>query len=98
MGKQKHFQIVQYGGITYVSLFHIDLPDQIVLFYLLMVVVIIMGNEMYIYLFDKNKNKLYSLPKPQDNFVALTSMFAVSSGSIGVDLQDIPNEPLRFIV
>lgn len=25
-------------------------------------------------------------------------MFAVSTGSIGVDLQDIPNEPIRFIV
>ncbi len=35
---------------------------------------------------------------PQDNFVTLTSMFAVSSGSIGVDLQDIPNEPIRFLV
>lgn len=39
-----------------------------------------------------------SLPKPQDNFVTLTSMFAVSAGSIGVDLQDIPNEPIRFLV
>ncbi len=38
------------------------------------------------------------IPKPQDNFVTLTSMFAVSSGSIGVDLQQIPNEPFRFIV
>lgn len=38
------------------------------------------------------------LPKPQDNFVTLTSMFAVSAGSIGVDLQDIPNEPIRFVV
>ncbi|CAF1644495.1 unnamed protein product [Adineta ricciae] len=37
------------------------------------------------------------LPKPQDNFVSLTSMFAVSTGSIGVDLQDIPNEPIRFV-
>ena len=25
-------------------------------------------------------------------------MFAVSTGSIGVDLQDIPNDPIRFIV
>lgn len=40
----------------------------------------------------------YRLPKPQDNFVSLTSMFAVSTGSIGVDLQDIPNDPIRFIV
>ncbi|CAF3414533.1 unnamed protein product [Rotaria sp. Silwood1] len=37
------------------------------------------------------------MPQPQDNFVSLTSMFAVSSGSIGVDLQDIPNEPIRFV-
>jgi hypothetical protein len=51
----------------------------------------------------KTKNGLCFLfnnriPKPQDNFVTLTSMFAVSSGSIGVDLQQIPNEPIRFIV
>lgn len=37
------------------------------------------------------------LPKPEDNFVRLTSMFAVSTGSIGIDLQDIPNEPIRFV-
>ncbi len=36
------------------------------------------------------------LPKPEDNFVTLTSMFAVSTGSIGVDLQDIANQPIRF--
>lgn len=38
------------------------------------------------------------IPKPEDNFVALTSMFAASSGSIGVDLQDIANQPIRFWV
>jgi hypothetical protein len=38
------------------------------------------------------------MPKPQDNFVELISMFSVSAGSIGVDLQDIPNEPIRFTV
>ena len=38
------------------------------------------------------------MPQPQDNFVSLTSMFSVGSGSIGVDLQDVPNEPIRFIV
>jgi hypothetical protein len=48
--------------------------------------------KMNYFLFD------YRLPKPEDNFVTLTSMFAVSSGSIGVDLQDIPNEPIRFVV
>ena len=36
------------------------------------------------------------IPKPEDNFVALTSMLAASSGSIGVDLQDIANQPIRF--
>jgi hypothetical protein len=38
------------------------------------------------------------LPLPQDNFITLTSMFAVSSGSIGATLKDIPNEPIRFVV
>jgi len=38
------------------------------------------------------------IPKPQDNFVILTSMLAVSSGSIAVNLQQIPNQPIRFIV
>jgi hypothetical protein len=37
------------------------------------------------------------MPKPEDNFVSLTSMFAASSGSIGVDLQDIANQPIRFM-
>ena len=39
---------------------------------------------------------LNRIPKPEDNFVALTSMFAASSGSIGVDLQDVANQPIRF--
>jgi len=55
-----------------------------------------------IYEFIENKHELFWLniriPVPQDNFVTLTSMFAVSSGSIGVDLQTIPNEPIRFTV
>ena len=53
--------------------------------------------------FERKKDIIFSpfstlnrLPKPEDNFVALTSMFAVSSGSIGVDLQDIANQPIRF--
>ncbi len=41
---------------------------------------------------------IISLPKPGDNFVELTSMFAVSTGSIGADLQQIPNEPIVFKV
>ncbi|CAF0973466.1 unnamed protein product [Adineta ricciae] len=36
------------------------------------------------------------IPKPQDNMLALTSMFAISSGSLGVHLQDIPNQSFRF--
>ncbi|CAF1051330.1 unnamed protein product [Rotaria magnacalcarata] len=38
-----------------------------------------------------------AIPKPEDNFVALTSMLGASSGSISVDLQAIPNEPTRFM-
>ncbi|CAF1001048.1 unnamed protein product [Adineta steineri] len=36
------------------------------------------------------------IPKPQDNLLALTSMFAVSTGSIGIHLQDVPNQAFRF--
>ena len=39
-----------------------------------------------------------SIPQPQDAFVALTSMVAVGVGSIAVDLQDVPNGPMRFMV
>ena len=28
----------------------------------------------------------------------MTSMFAVGTGSIGVHLQDVPNQPFRFLV
>ena len=38
------------------------------------------------------------MPKPTDNFVELTSMFAVSTGAIGIDLQQIPNAPIIFKV
>lgn len=37
-----------------------------------------------------------SMPQPTDNFVELTSLFAVGTGSIGVDLQQIPNQPIVF--
>jgi PhoPQ-activated pathogenicity-related protein len=36
------------------------------------------------------------MPKPTDNFVELTSMFAVATGTIGADLQQIPNAPILF--
>lgn len=39
-----------------------------------------------------------SIPQPQDAFVALTAMVALGSGSIAIDLQDIPNQPIRFMV
>lgn len=38
------------------------------------------------------------IPKPNDNFVELTSLFAVSTGSIAADLQQIPNQPTVFVV
>ena len=38
------------------------------------------------------------MPKPEDNLLALTSMFAVGAGSIGIHLQDVPNQPFRFLV
>lgn len=37
-----------------------------------------------------------AIPQPQDAFVALTAMVAVGTGSIAVDLQDIPNAPIRY--
>ena len=40
----------------------------------------------------------FRIPNPQDNMLALTSMFAVSSGSLGIHLQDIPNQSFRFKV
>lgn len=39
-----------------------------------------------------------SLPKPEDSSVSLISMLAVSTGSITVNLQDVPNVPIRFTV
>lgn len=45
-----------------------------------------------------NWNIFKSIPQPQDTFVALTAMVAVGVGSIAVDLQDIPNQPIRFMV
>ena len=38
------------------------------------------------------------IPQPQDPFVALTAVIALGSGSIAIDLQDIPNQPVRFMV
>ena len=40
----------------------------------------------------------HRIPKPTDNFVELTSLFAVSTGIIAADLQQIPNQPVVFMV
>jgi hypothetical protein len=67
-----------------------------------MAVVMEMGKlNKSIFVFQFNNYKIYktaSLPKPSDNFVELTSAFAVSTGTIGADLQQIPNEPIVFKV
>jgi len=44
---------------------------------------------------DQNSN-LDGIPKPTDNFVQLISTFAVTTGTIGVNLQQIPNFPIVF--
>ena len=59
--------------------------------------VILIGN----YLLHINKYiyfKSKSIPQPQDTLVILTSMIAISSGSICIDLQDIPSQPITFMV
>ena len=38
------------------------------------------------------------MPQPMDNFVLLTSVFAVTTGTIGADLQQVPNQPTVFLV
>lgn len=82
------------------SVFQESFYGQKVVFYSSMVVIITMGkilllkrNDYFDFTCTFNR-----IPKPEDNFVALTSMLAASSGSIGVDLQDIANQPIRFWV
>jgi hypothetical protein len=38
------------------------------------------------------------MPQPTDNFVELTSMFAVATGTVAADLLQIPNQPTVFLV
>ena len=38
------------------------------------------------------------MPTPTDNFVELVSVFAVATGTISADLQQIPNQPVIFLV
>jgi hypothetical protein len=51
----------------------------------------------FLFIFN-SENENFRIPKPQDNLLALTSMFAVGSGSLGIHLQDVPNQPFRFLV
>jgi hypothetical protein len=37
------------------------------------------------------------MPQPTDNFIELTSAFAIATGSIGADLMQIPNAPIVFV-
>jgi PhoPQ-activated pathogenicity-related protein len=36
------------------------------------------------------------MPQPTDNFVELSSTFAVATGCIGADLMQVPNAPIVF--
>jgi len=42
--------------------------------------------------------KSKSIPQPQDSLVILTSMIAIGTGSICIHVQDIPNQPITFMV
>jgi hypothetical protein len=41
---------------------------------------------------------LCSPPPPTDNFVALTTMIAASTGAVAANLKQIPNQPVVFKV
>ncbi|CAF1507531.1 unnamed protein product [Adineta steineri] len=56
---------------------------------------LIRPNTAFLFMDQGSNND--GIPQPQNDFVALTSMFGVGSGSISVDLQDIPNGPIRFM-
>ena len=57
-----------------------------------------MGENLFSFqkLFQHVIIKYLSMPKPTDNFVELTSTFAVATGAIGADLMQIPNAPIVF--
>jgi len=38
------------------------------------------------------------LPFPSDGSIALTSLFAVGTGSIAANLEQVPNQPMVFKV
>ncbi|CAF1377561.1 unnamed protein product [Adineta steineri] len=56
---------------------------------------LIRPNTAFLFMDQGSNND--GIPEPQNDFVALTSMFGVGSGSISIDLQDIPNGPIRFM-
>ncbi len=39
-----------------------------------------------------------SIPKPTDNFVELMGLFAATTGTIAVNIKQIPNQPTVFLV
>jgi len=43
-------------------------------------------------------NSLKRLPNPTDDYLLVTSLFAVSTGAIGAALGQIPNQPTVFLV
>ncbi|CAF1105282.1 unnamed protein product [Brachionus calyciflorus] len=47
-------------------------------------------------LIDGGNNNPNNIPEPTDNFVQLSSVFAVATGSVAADLQQIPNQPTVF--
>lgn len=49
------------------------------------------------FMFIEGGNNDNDIPQPTDNFVQLISLFSVSTGTIGADLQQIPNQPTRFV-
>jgi len=55
---------------------------------------------IYFTYWKKNKNVLTKrrLPFPSDGSIALTSLFAVGTGSIAANLEQVPNQPMVFKV
>ena len=96
---QKQSLIIRFGGTICASVFPKNSHDPTVHLCSSTVVTIVISNESL----GQNKYFLhirssFRIPQPQDNLVSLTSMFAVSSGSLGIHLQDIPNQSFRFRV
>lgn len=39
-----------------------------------------------------------AMPQPSDKYVSLTTLFALSTGSIAANLQQVPNQPIIYNV